>query len=75
MRLWTTEPGVQLYTGAHFANTPGKDGARYPQFAGFAAETQRFPDSPNRPHFPNARLAPGESYRHVMAFDFTPASV
>ena len=73
MRLWTTEPGLQLYTGAHFAGTPGKEGARYPRFAGFAAETQRFPDSPNRPHFPSARLIPGESYRHMMRFDFSPA--
>ena len=40
MEVTTTEPGVQLYTGAHF-NGPGKQGARYPQFAGFAAETQR----------------------------------
>lgn len=74
MRLATTEPGVQLYTGAHFDATPGKAGARYPRFAGFAVETQRFPDSPNRPHFPTARLKPGQTYRHRMAFDFTPAS-
>lgn len=74
MRLSTTEPGVQLYTGAHFAGTPGKAGARYPRFAGFAAETQRFPDSPNRPQFPSARLDPGQTYRHVMRFDFTPAT-
>jgi aldose 1-epimerase len=74
MRLWTSEPGVQLYTGAHFSGSPGKAGARYPRFAGFAAETQRFPDSPNNPHFPPARLDPGRTYRHVMRFDFTPAS-
>ena len=74
MRLWTSEPGVQLYTGAHFSGSPGKAGARYPRFAGFAAETQRFPDSPNNPHFPSARLDPGRTYRHIMRFDFTPAS-
>lgn len=73
MRLSTTEPGVQLYTGAHFADGPGKQGARYPRFAGFAVETQRFPDSPNNPHFTSARLDPGQTYRHVMHFDFTPA--
>ena len=72
MTLSTTEPGVQLYTGAHF-DGPGKQGAHYPQFAGFAAETQRFPDSPNNPQFPSARLDPGQTYRHVMRFDFTPA--
>ncbi|MDP3197396.1 aldose epimerase family protein [Tabrizicola sp.] len=73
MRLSTTEPGLQFYTGAHFDQTPGKGGARYPRFAGFAAETQRFPDSPNRPQFPSARLDPGYRYRHVMHFDFSPA--
>ena len=73
MRLSTTEPGVQLYTGAHFNGGPGKGGACYPRFAGFAAETQRFPDSPNNPHFPLSRLGPGQAYKHVMRFDFTPA--
>lgn len=72
MRLSTTEPGVQLYTGAHF-DGPGKKGTRYPRFAGFAVETQRFPDSPNNPQFPQATLNPGETYRHLMRFDFTPA--
>ncbi|MCU0829872.1 MAG: galactose mutarotase [Tabrizicola sp.] len=72
MRLSTTEPGVQLYTGAHFDGR-GKGGAHYPRFAGFATETQRFPDSPNNPQFPSARLDPGQTYRHAMRFDFTPA--
>lgn len=71
LRLSTTEPGVQLYTGAHFAGTPGKAGARYPRFAGFAVETQRFPDAPNRPHFPPARLDPGQTYRHILRMDVT----
>lgn len=73
LRLSTTEPGVQLYTGAHF-DGPGKRGAHYPRFAGFAVETQRFPDSPNNPQFPSARLDPGQIYRHVMRLDFTPSA-
>ncbi|MES2913574.1 MAG: aldose epimerase family protein [Pseudomonadota bacterium] len=72
MRLSTTEPGVQLYTGAHFSGMPGKAGAQYPRFAGFAAETQRFPNAPNMQHFPSPRLDPGQTYRHEMRFDFTP---
>ncbi|MFN5998944.1 MAG: aldose epimerase family protein [Paracoccaceae bacterium] len=72
MQLSTTEPGVQLYTGAHFAGMPGKAGANYPRFSGFAAETQRFPNSPNMQHFPSARLDPAQTYRHEMRFDFTP---
>jgi aldose 1-epimerase len=73
MRLSTTEPGVQLYTGAHFSGGPGKGGARYARFAGFATETQKFPNAPNNPHFPSARLDPGLRYRHLMHFDFTPS--
>lgn len=72
MQLSTTEPGVQLYTGAHFSGMPGKAGAQYPRFAGFAVETQRFPNAPNLQHFPSARLDPGQTYRHEMRFDFTP---
>ncbi len=72
LTLSTTEPGVQFYTGAHFDGAPAKGGARYGRFAGFAIETQRFPNSPNLPHFPAAHLQPGETYRHLMRFDFTP---
>ncbi|WP_374645701.1 aldose epimerase family protein [Tabrizicola sp.] len=73
LRLATSAPGLQLYTGAHFAGGPGKAGTRYPRFAGFAAETQHFPDAPNRPHFPGTVLRPGQTSTHVMRFDFTPA--
>jgi aldose 1-epimerase len=73
LRLATTEPGVQLYTGAHFNGVPGKAGARYERFAGFAVETQKFPDSPNTQHFPSARLEPGATYCHRMSLSFQPA--
>lgn len=76
LRLWTTEPGLQLYTGAHLGAhpggpLPGKAGGNRP-FGGLALETQRFPDSPNRPQFPSSRLDPGQTYRHRMLFDVTP---
>jgi aldose 1-epimerase len=73
LRMATTEPGVQLYTGAHFNGETGKGGTHYPRFAGFAVETQRFPDSPNTPHFPSARLEPGARYCHRMSFGFQPS--
>jgi aldose 1-epimerase len=73
LRLATNQPGLQVYTGAHFDGTPGKDGARYARFAGVALETQGFPDSPNRPQFPQARLDPGQTYRHLMRLDLTPS--
>jgi len=69
--LWTDQPGVQLYTGGHLGpSIVGKGGHPYCRHAGFALETQRFPDSPNRPHFPRCRLDPGETYRHRAEFRF-----
>lgn len=71
--LWTDQPGVQFYTGAHFAEgTRGKEGAVTGPHHGFALETQAWPDSPNQPDFPSTRLNPGEHYQHRMIFDFTP---
>ncbi len=67
IELFTTEPGVQLYTGGHFRDTViGKGGRRYCRYAGLALETQRFPDAPNLGHFPDARLVPGAMYEHRM---------
>lgn len=58
MKVWTTKPGVQLYTGNFL------QGDEHPKHAGFCLETQHFPDAPNRGHFPNAILRPGETYHH-----------
>ena len=69
--LHTTEPGMQVYTAAHFdGSIPGKGGQPYRRFGAVALETQRFPDSPNKGHFPGARLDPDETYRHRMEFRF-----
>ncbi|WP_435259460.1 aldose epimerase family protein [Thioclava sp. FR2] len=70
-KLWTDQPGVQLYTAGHFpSGYPGKNGARIGPRGGFAVETQRWPDSPNRPDFPSATLRPNEVYNHHMRFQF-----
>jgi aldose 1-epimerase len=69
--LWTDQPGVQLYTGLHLGPAIlGKGGHPYCRQAGFALETQHFPNSPNHAHFPSCRLDPGETYRHRMEFRF-----
>lgn len=72
LRVLTTEPGLFLYT-ANFISTERrmKGGVRYPLRAGVALETQHFPDSPNRPHFPRTTLLPGQVFhsRTVYAFD------
>jgi aldose 1-epimerase len=69
--LHASEPGLQVYTAGHFDGTIlGKDGRPYPRFGGIALESQRFPDSPNKGHFPSPRLDPGAEYRHRMEFRF-----
>lgn len=73
MAIWTSKPGIQFYSGGYLDDSlPGKGGQPIGQFGGFALETQFFPDSPNKPQFPSARLDPGQRYRHVMALDLTP---
>ena len=72
MRLRSTEPGVQFYTGGDLSTKViGKGGVPYPKYAGFTLETQKFPCAPNYSHFPSTELRPGETYRHRMVFDFS----
>lgn len=69
VEISTTKPGLQLYTGNFFDGTLiGKGGRAYRQGDGIALETQHFPDAPNRPTFPSARLNPGEVYRHTSLY-------
>lgn len=71
MDLHSTEPGLQFYSGNHLADgAPGTSGGIYPARGGLCLEPQKFPDSPNRPDFPSARLDPGQLYRHDMAMRF-----
>jgi len=74
LRLFTTEPGLMLYT-ANYISTDRvmKGGVKYPLRAGVALETQHFPDSPNHPHFPSTTLMPGQTFRSrtIMAFAAT----
>ena len=69
--LSANEAGVQIYTGGYLDGVEGKDGAAYEPFQGLTLETQRFPDSPNRGHFPSSILRPGELYDHRMSFSFS----
>ena len=68
----TTAPGVHFYTAGGLSEADvGKGNAEYCRFAGYCFETQHFPDSPNQPHFPSARLDPGEVYDHRMKIEFS----
>ncbi|VAW12590.1 Aldose 1-epimerase [hydrothermal vent metagenome] len=72
LEVWSTEPGLQFYTAEHFdGSCIGKGGVRYGARSGFALETQTWPDAPNRPDFPSARLDPGQTYSHVTELRFS----
>jgi aldose 1-epimerase len=71
MEVYTTEPGVQLFT-ANFGPGAfeGPNGYSYPRHLGVCLETQHFPDSPNKPHFPSTILQPGKTFTSVTLFKF-----
>jgi aldose 1-epimerase len=72
MEVFTTQPGVQFYSG-NFLNgkQTGKNGIVYNKRYGFCLETQHFPDSPNQPSFPNSVLKPGETYNEATTYKFS----
>jgi len=70
MKVSTTQPGVQFYTGNMLTGIPGKAGSIYAKHTGFCLETQHFPDSPNRTEFPSSIFAPGRNYHEKSVFAF-----
>jgi aldose 1-epimerase len=72
MEVWTTEPGVQFYTGNFLDGTAiGKGGKAYAYRTGLCLETQHFPDSPNKPTFPTTVLRPGEKFTSTTVYKFS----
>ena len=72
MQVWTTEPGVQFYTGNFLDGTlTGKSGKVYQRRFGFCFETQHYPDSPNQPSFPTTTLKKGATYKSTTIYRFT----
>ncbi|MGA8867493.1 MAG: aldose epimerase family protein [Candidatus Sulfotelmatobacter sp.] len=71
LKVLTTEPGVQLYTGNFLdGSITGKNGHAYGKHSAFCLETQHFPDSPNHPSFPTTELKPGQTFHSVTVFQF-----
>jgi aldose 1-epimerase len=71
MEVWTTEPGLQFYSGNFLdGKNIGKGGKRYEYRTGFCLEAQHFPDSPNHPDFPSTVLRPGEKYSQKTIYRF-----
>lgn len=74
MDLYTSEPGVQVYAGNFIDGTvTGKKGIVYNKRASVCLETQKYPDTPNKPEWPSAVLRPGEKYTSECIFKFSVA--
>ncbi len=68
LKVSTTEPGVQFYSGNFLKGQKGKGGKTYAHRSAMCLETQHFPDSVNHPNFPTTILKPGDTYRHKAVF-------
>ena len=71
LEIWTTEPGIQFYSGNFLDGAiTGKNGTVYHYRHGLCLETQHYPDSPNQPDFPSTVLSPGEVYQTTTVYKF-----
>jgi aldose 1-epimerase len=72
LEVWTTQPGMQFYSGNFLDGTlTGKGGQVYNFRNGMCFEPQHFPDSPNHPSFPSTLLQPGETYNETIVYQFS----
>jgi aldose 1-epimerase len=71
MEVFTTQPGVQLFTASFLSDRLRTKRGAYGPYHGFCLETQHYPDSPNRPHFPSTVLRPGETYHELTVHRFS----
>lgn len=72
LQVYTNEPGIQVYSGNFLDGTlTGKGGVVYKQRTGLCLETQKYPDTPNKPQWPSAVLRPGEKYNSRCIFKFS----
>jgi aldose 1-epimerase len=70
LRIATTEPGLQVYSGNFLRGQTGKGGKTYAKHSGLCLETQHFPDSVHQPLFPSTLLAPGAMFRSATVLTF-----
>ncbi|MCD8182000.1 MAG: galactose mutarotase [Bacteroides sp.] len=72
--VYTNEPGIQMYSGNFLdGSQTGKRGITYNQRASICLETQKYPDSPNKPEWPSVVLRPGQKYNSRCIFKFSTA--
>ncbi|MGQ8335109.1 aldose epimerase family protein [Sunxiuqinia sp. A32] len=70
LKVFTTQPGIQLYTGFWIPELLIDGEKKFGKYAGVALETQHYPDSPNHENFPTTELKPGEKYDHQTIYKF-----
>ncbi len=71
VEVFTTQPGIQVYTGNWLSGSPAGKHGDYEDRSGVALECQSFPDTPNKPQFPSAVLRPGETYEQKISYKFS----
>ena len=71
MHVWTTQPGLQVYTADYIEPNSGRSGNVFAPHCAVCLETQSLPDSPNHPSFPSVILRPGDTYRHLTRYVFS----
>ena len=72
LEVWTTEPGLQFYSGNFLDGSQiGKGGKAYQLRSGFCLESQHYPDSPNKPGFPSTVLRRGSKYQTSTIYKFS----
>jgi aldose 1-epimerase len=69
LKVYTTMPGVQIFTANHFSDKSAKEGASYQAHQGVCFETQFYPDTPNQSHFPSATLEAGKEFYSVTEYE------
>ncbi len=72
MEIYTTEPGVQVYTGNWMTgNFAAKQGRHYPRRSAVCFETQHYPDSIHQPDYPSVILRPDEVFNSRTTYKFS----
>lgn len=72
LKVFTTQPGVQIYTGNWLNGCPeGKNGHVYHDYDAVAIECQHYPDCPNHPDYPSTVLKPGETFEQAIIWAFS----
>lgn len=71
LTVYTTQPGVQLYTANFLTGSLSGVGGTYLRRGAFCLETQHFPDSPNHPNYPTTVLKPGETFQQTTIYHFS----